>query len=152
VGRPDLADWKTKICLIIVPKQVEEKASKYLQCKCNANPNADGTNFSTTTHLSCLPQHPELGSYSKFAQVWHFTGQRVSLQRYERMRVSKTDPHPKNHHGYVRQRRRRLPPALPSGRHSCTPFCVTRSARWSLGFLSIFLFRSPPPFPLYLSP
>ena len=79
-------------------------------------------------------------------------GQRVSLQRYERMRVSKTDPHPKNDHGYVRQRRRRLPPALPSGRHSCTPFCVTRSARWSLGFLSIFLFRSPPPFPLYLSP
>ena len=27
VGRPDLADWKTKICLIIVPKQVEEKVS-----------------------------------------------------------------------------------------------------------------------------
>ena len=29
VGRPDLADWKTKICLIIVLKQVEEKASLY---------------------------------------------------------------------------------------------------------------------------
>ena len=28
VGRPDLADWKTKICLIIVPKQVEEKVSE----------------------------------------------------------------------------------------------------------------------------
>ena len=27
VGRPDLADWKTKICLIVVPKQVEEKVS-----------------------------------------------------------------------------------------------------------------------------
>ena len=27
VGRPDLADWKTKICLIIVPKHVEEKVS-----------------------------------------------------------------------------------------------------------------------------
>ena len=27
VGRPDLADWKTKICLIIVFKQVEEKVS-----------------------------------------------------------------------------------------------------------------------------
>ena len=27
MGRPDLADWKTKICLIIVPKQVEEKVS-----------------------------------------------------------------------------------------------------------------------------
>ena len=27
VGRPDLADWKTKICLIIVLKQVEEKVS-----------------------------------------------------------------------------------------------------------------------------
>ena len=25
VGRPDLADWKTKICLIIVLKQVEEE-------------------------------------------------------------------------------------------------------------------------------
>ena len=29
MGRPDLADWKTKICLIIVPKQVEEKVSKW---------------------------------------------------------------------------------------------------------------------------
>ena len=28
VGRPDLADWKTKICLIIVLKQVEEKVSR----------------------------------------------------------------------------------------------------------------------------
>ena len=27
VGRPDLADWKTKSCLIIVLKQVEEKVS-----------------------------------------------------------------------------------------------------------------------------
>ena len=27
VGRPDLADWKTKICLIVVSKEVEEKVS-----------------------------------------------------------------------------------------------------------------------------
>ena len=27
MGRPDLADWKTKICLILVLKQVEEKVS-----------------------------------------------------------------------------------------------------------------------------
>ena len=29
VGRPDLAHWKTKICLIVVLKQVEEKVSGF---------------------------------------------------------------------------------------------------------------------------
>ena len=32
VGRPNLADWKTKTCLIIVLKQVEEKISKSATC------------------------------------------------------------------------------------------------------------------------
>jgi hypothetical protein len=41
----------------------------FANANANANPDADGTNFSTTTHLSCLPQHPELGSYSKFAKL-----------------------------------------------------------------------------------
>ena len=30
VGRSDLADWKTKICLIIVPEQVAEKVSRHV--------------------------------------------------------------------------------------------------------------------------
>ena len=33
VGRPHLTDWKTKSCLIIVLKQVEEKVSQILICK-----------------------------------------------------------------------------------------------------------------------
>ena len=54
---------------LICPQLSQDRV---LVCKFKI-PMQDGTNFSTTTHLSCLPQHPELGSYSKFAQVWHFT-------------------------------------------------------------------------------
>ena len=59
VGRPDLAKWKTKICLIIVPQQVEEKVSGGFLILCPVrtfhDPSPDGD--CPSTFVAPVQQH-----------------------------------------------------------------------------------------------